>query len=373
MTAARRRLGRIAGGALAALAGACQPLPQPFIDDKPSADLISVPNSTGIAVGEFAGEPHTVADKLAAAITKELLNREIPASDRTTSVGSYRLDGHIEEGTVRQGQATLTVFWRLRNPAGQIVVERSDELQAAVADWTKGSDDKIAQLAALGAGGLAGFVTSDAPKQEQAAGSGRIRILLRKVSGAPGDGNTSLASAVAAVLKREDLDIAEKPGDKADLDLDAAITVDPAKANAQHVKIVWHVARAGGAEIGTVAQENDVPRGRLDGAWGDIAYNVAIAAEGGILELVSRGAPPLKVTAGVPLPSTTDTAPAPPASSAAPSAAAPIPPGSPANPSAAAKPAPPAAALLAPIPAMNPPAAIGTPAPIPFRGVPLPQ
>ena len=37
-------------------------------------------------------------------------------------------------------------------------------------------------------------------------------------------------------------------------------------------------AGAGGAEIGTVGQENDVPGGLLDGAWGDLAYSVAIAA-----------------------------------------------------------------------------------------------
>ena len=49
--------------------------------------------------------------------------------------------------------------------------------------------------------------------------------------------------------------------------------------------------RKDGGEIGTVGQENDVPAGLLDGAWGDVAYMVAVSAQDGIMELVVRGAP----------------------------------------------------------------------------------
>ncbi len=66
----------------------------------------------------------------------------------------------------------------------------------------------------------------------------------------------------------------------ADLLLDAAVTVDKPEAGKQHVKIVWRVRRKDGSEIGTVAQENDVPAGLLDGAWGDVAYTVAVGGAG---------------------------------------------------------------------------------------------
>jgi hypothetical protein len=49
----------------------------------------------------------------------------------------------------------------------------------------------------------------------------------------------------------------------------------------QHVNIISHVRRADGVEVGTVGQENDVPKGLLDGPWGDLAYNVAIGAADG--------------------------------------------------------------------------------------------
>ena len=78
----------------------------------------------------------------------------------------------------------------------------------------------------------------------------------------------------------------------ADLVLDAAVALDRSGAGQQHVRIVWRMRRKDGDEIGTVAQENDVPTGLLDGAWGDVAYTVAVAAQDGIMALVARGALP---------------------------------------------------------------------------------
>lgn len=288
--------------AFAALVAGCQPLPHPFDDDRPPRALLAVPDSINVAVGSFEGEPRATAAKFGAAIAKELLKHDIPASERTTSRTSYRLDGRIEESEPLRGKATVTVFWRLRDGAGRIVNERSDRLIAAATEWDEGNDDRIAALAASGATAFAALLTDETPKEKSlAAGdSGRVRVAVRKVSGAPGDGDNSLALSMATVLKRRDLDIVDDKTGKPDLAVDAEVKVDPAKGGKQHVKIVWRVSRGAGGEVGTVAQENDIPSGRLDGPWGDVAYSIAIAAEGGVAELVDRGAPPLKVGAGTP-------------------------------------------------------------------------
>ena len=99
------------------------------------------------------------------------------------------------------------------------------------------------------------------------------------------------ASFTENVLKRADLTVLDDANAKADLYLDGEVTVAPVKPDKQHVKVVWHVRRADGAEIGTVGQENDVPKGLLDGPWGDVAYSVAIAAADGLAQLIARGAP----------------------------------------------------------------------------------
>jgi len=287
-------------GALAAALGfavtvaGCQPLPHPFAHDRPPAALLAVPDSIVITVASIAGEPRATAAKLSSAIASELLKHNITASAQTTSHTSYVLEGRIEEGAPRDGNATVTVFWRLRDAQGRIVDQQSSQFSASARDWQDGAETPVGQLAAASAGALASLLTETTPKEQPAGG--RVRVAIRKIGGAPGDGDTSLATSIAAVLKHADIDIVDQKTGRPDLDVDAEITVTP-KADRQHVKIVWHVSRAGGGEVGTVAQENDVPRGQLDGAWGDVAYSVAIAAGGGIMQLVDRGTPPVKLGA----------------------------------------------------------------------------
>jgi hypothetical protein len=100
-----------------------------------------------------------------------------------------------------------------------------------------------------------------------------------------------LAKAITELLKKQDLVITTDPQAKADLVLDADVAISKPRAGKQNVKILWHLRLKDGGEIGTVGQENDVPTGLLDGAWGDVAYMVAVSAQDGIMELVARGAP----------------------------------------------------------------------------------
>jgi hypothetical protein len=308
--------------AITATIAGCQPLPHPFANDRPAPALLTVPDSLDIAVGSFEGGPQATVAKLPAALAQELLKHNIAASDQTTSKASYLLDGRIEERPDKPGQSALTVYWRLRDPRGNIVRERSDRLVANTQEWANGSDNRVAELAAAGAKDFATVLTDDTPKEQP--GGGRIRVAIRKIAGAPGDGDTSLAASLNTILTHRDIQLVDAAQGRPDLAVDADIKVDPVKDGKQHVKIVWHVARAGGAEVGQVAQENDIPRGQLDGMWGDIAFNVAMAAEDGIMQLVARGAPPQKLgaeatAAAVPsAPASTAPAPAaaPPASSA---------------------------------------------------------
>ena len=79
--------------------------------------------------------------------------------------------------------------------------------------------------------------------------------------------------------------------------IDGEVSIAPAGPEKQHVKIVWRVRDANGAELGTVGQENDVPRGLLSGPWGDVAYVVAAAAGDGLSQVFARAAPPASPTA----------------------------------------------------------------------------
>jgi hypothetical protein len=134
------------------------------------------------------------------------------------------------------------------------------------------------------------LLQDEAPSEAEIGG--RTRLAIGAIAGAPGDGDQALVTSITEILKKQDLAIVSDPQAKADLVLDADVAVAKPKGGKQNVKIVWHVRRKdGGDEIGTVGQENDVPAGLLDGAWGDVAYMVAVSAQDGIMELVARGAP----------------------------------------------------------------------------------
>ena len=299
---------------------ACQPLPHPFADDRPPASLLRVRDSAGISIAPIEGGPPAAASKLGAAVASALVKHDIPASDRTTNLTSYLLYGRLEAQRPRSGQETVAAHWQLQDASGRLVGERTTRLEAPVKTWETGADAVIARLAEasaaeiaplladeppLGAEAVAGLAEAPggkaeavAPRAEAAAAktneAGRTRIAIRPLSGAPGDGAKSLANAIATVLKRQDLTVIDNANAKADVILDGQVTVATVKPDKQHVKIVWHVRRADGVEVGTVGQENDVPKGMLDGPWGDVAYSVAIAGADGLMQVIARAGPERK-------------------------------------------------------------------------------
>jgi hypothetical protein len=269
----------------------CQPLPHPFADDVPrrGAPILDLRDSTSVAIAPVEGLPRATAEKLGPAMASALQEREIAASDKTTSIGSYELVGRIQEMAPSQGKAALVVLWELRDPSGRRIGEHAERVDASADDWEAGNEDAVRRLAAASATQVAALLQDEAPSEAEIGG--RTRLAIGAITGAPGDGDQALVSSITEILKKQDLAIISDPLAKADFVLDADIAVAKPKGGKQNVKIVWHVRRKDGGEIGTVGQENDVPAGLLDGAWGDVAYMVAASAQEGIMELVARGAP----------------------------------------------------------------------------------
>jgi hypothetical protein len=320
-------------------------LPHPFADDLPPAELLAVPESAGVSVAPVEGQPKAISAGLAAATARALLGHEIPASEKSAGHGSYQLYGRLTQSK-RGGKLAVAVLWRLEDAKGREVGERGVGIEDSPAAWRKAGDAMVERLAALSADAVAPLLVKDTPAAKLAARaapisgptepdtalpglpppkppvpepntasldraparpavpvtpaaaiparkreSGPRRVTVRRVTGAPGDGATSLARAVTSVLRRQDLTIVD-PGGKADFTIDGEVSIASSGPNKQHVKIVWHVRNASGAEIGNVGQENDVPRGLLSGSWGDVAYVVAAAAGDGLLQVLARAAPP---------------------------------------------------------------------------------
>jgi hypothetical protein len=270
---------------------ACQPLPHPFADDVPPPGLLHVQDSISLSIAPVEGKPEKTASALAAAVAKALRKQGIAASSRTAGLSSDELLGTLEAAPRPDGNTAVTARWRLIDADGHFLGESASLIEARARDWQDGIHAAVARLAAASADKLAIlFLGRPASEPPQEAKRRPPRIAFAGVKGAPGDGDKSLAAAVAFQLRSQGVTIVAADGkEKPDLVLDAKVTMDKADAGKQHVNIVWKIGRADGSKIGTAAQQNDVPAGSLDGEWGNVAYLVATAAREGIMELVIRG------------------------------------------------------------------------------------
>jgi hypothetical protein len=93
---------------------------------------------------------------------------------------------------------------------------------------------------------------------------------------------------MADVLGRAGFDLARERGAKTDFRLAGRVAIDPPRGGKQLIRIVWILSGPAGREIGRISQANQVPAGSLDHAWGGTAYEVALAAVGGIIALIQR-------------------------------------------------------------------------------------
>jgi hypothetical protein len=228
----------------------CQPIPQPFADDRPPADspILRLRDGAGIYVNPVENAPQA-AETMAEALRKA----GTPASTTAANRASWRLSGRSDGGTV---------LWQLLSPEGAVVGEARD----------------AARIAAL---------VQDPPVAQR--DPGKPVLVVPPVEGAPGDGARSLPRAMRAALRDAQIETAEG-AEEGKWVVAGRVALESAKGRQQHVRIVWRVRRPDGRELPAIVQENDVPAGSLDGAWGDIAWAVASAAAEAIVPLIEKAA-----------------------------------------------------------------------------------
>lgn len=110
-------------------------------------------------------------------------------------------------------------------------------------------------------------------------------LVLKSVVGAPGDGNKALRIAMRAHLQSIGAPLAPQPtGDDYLLD---ALVVSVRRETHDELTIIWRVW-SNRTYLGEIIQRNAVPKGALDGEWGDQAVAAAGAARNGVLRLIAE-------------------------------------------------------------------------------------
>jgi hypothetical protein len=113
------------------------------------------------------------------------------------------------------------------------------------------------------------------------------RIYFSGVTGAPGDGNASLARGIRIRLPDTGDQMVDK-ADHADFLLRGTVKMTDEAGGQQQVEIHWLVSDRAGHLAGDVAQGHDVAKGTLDHYWGDIAAAVTDEAAGGVHEVITN-------------------------------------------------------------------------------------
>lgn len=237
-----------------ALAG-CGDLPRPFSPTSkavvPTDTLLPI-DGAGVVVGGV------LCPISAKAVVEALRQRDVPATVGAGNRGSMRL--------VCQADASWLLTSADKGRLGTIAYDTPD-----------GVADRL--LALIG--------RDVRPTSENQLPS----LIVMPVVGAPGDGATALARAMALALKGRGAVLALQPDDETLLVM-GSVVVTNQDASSQFVEVIWELLSPDGVRLGIINQENTIDTGALDGPWGAIAPAIASAGVDSMIGLIKNTATP---------------------------------------------------------------------------------
>ena len=264
--------------------------------------------SKKIAVAPIIGTTPEVAQQLSDALVAAGSDRGltiVPAGSKA----NYTLRGYLIATSEGKG-SKITYIWDVNDAGGQRVARVSGEQvvtgRAGGDPWanvdstaTRGGTRAMTCAARRprGAGAAsAGAAASDAaptatatppPPARPVAAPKANGVVVAPVSGAPGDGTRSLTTALKKRLYAGGVKLAN--GTTANVYMvKGTVSLADASGGKQSIRIDWQVLDPSGKKLGTVSQQNTIPKGSLNGPWGAIADAAAGAAANGIIKLLPK-------------------------------------------------------------------------------------
>lgn len=228
-------------------------------------------------------------DKSAAAFSADLADalaaQTVPAMAQKPQRGDWAL-GIKAQLTGDQVTPTYTVY----DPRGH-VQGRDSGLPVSAEAWGNGDAATLTAEANDAAPKIANMLSNiDASLKESDPNSLYNRppqLDFTQVTGAPGDGNTSLAREMTKDIGALGVVMVNSKAD-ADYIMHGRVKLVPVDANTQRIEIYWIVDTPDGKEVGRVAQLHDIAKGSLDSFWGDVAVVAAQQAAGGVKEVLNN-------------------------------------------------------------------------------------
>ena len=278
--------------------------------------------STKIAVAPIIGTTPEVAQQLTDALIVAGKERKLTMLP-DGSKANYTLRGYLVASNEKQG-AKISYIWDVTDAQGARVARVSgDEIIAKRAGsdpWSAVDDAAIRSIAGKTTSQLAASMprgggssapvaaappsggttsastsrtsssTATAAATAPAAGTPSPKatgVLVQPVTGAPGDGQRSLTVALKKRLYAGGVKLANGTSVNVYM-VKGSVKLTDASGGKQSVRIDWQVLDPNGKKLGTVSQQNTIPKGSLNGPWGAIADAAAGAAADGIIKLLPK-------------------------------------------------------------------------------------
>ncbi len=285
-----------------------------------------------IAVAPVIGPPEAVSKELQSQLIADIERQNIRVAKSPGEAAQYTLRGYVVSSLDKKKgpRAKISYIWDVTDGTGKGVHRVSGEETAPAGKsqdpWTAVTPPVVEAITAKTVSSIAAWLptqappavasnansaglvqtaavtpTSAAPHYSSSApppphnspvtGSiappGSIRARVPSVSGAPGDGSTSLRMALQRELSRNGIALSDTPS-PGTYTVEGRVAMGTSSDGKQPITIDWSVSDPSGKKLGSVSQKNEVPQGSLDGAWGKTADAAAAAAAQGILKLLPQ-------------------------------------------------------------------------------------
>ncbi len=286
---------------------------QPSGKDAYSVARYSLPDH--ILVRPIAGIQRDVSDTLAELTAEHLARREFIATVTAPPQKTSRLTGWATPADT-QTQTPAHIEYRLIYPDGQLRLHIDipvDPLLFRYAEMT-GMERRslLKRIASDTADRFYAILTESklrAQEQERTAQreagitgqekqmllnptgatlKGPIdEIFVMPALGAPGDGLSSLKTAMAETLKTYGVPVVDRPSGET-MQLQCIVALSELGSAQQTIRVSWELKSKTGEVVVTVDQNNAIESGSLNGAWGDTAHLVASAAAEGLVRALNN-------------------------------------------------------------------------------------
>jgi hypothetical protein len=284
-----------------------------------------------IAIVPVIGPPENVSGSLQTQLTTDIERQNIRVAKAANEPAEYTLRGYVVSSLEKKDQkAKISYIWDVTDSSGKGVhrVSGEETVQAGQDKdpWMSVTPEVVQAISTKTVASIAAWLPAQAPPAvastqstglEQTAAAtppsqaqppppapsasppppntvtgsiskpGSIQARVPGVTGAPGDGSSSLRRALQRELARSGVALADTPSPST-YTVEGKVALGAGSDGKQPITIDWNVTDPTGKKLGTVSQKNEVPQGSLDGAWGKTADAAAAAAAQGILKLLPQ-------------------------------------------------------------------------------------